>query len=142
MLLKELKNILTIHYVQLKFPEKFLNFDLIDGEYMLSEVNYGVCKTYEMYEAYGEQEITQIGLYQDKCLVLDIEKRLKHSEGKLNTTELNKIELKINNYRDRDNVVIALVNAGYTVKIREEKTSTGLLTADYFIQIVNEKSNI
>lgn len=48
------------------------------------------------------------------------------------------IELKINGEEDRDNVVLALVKNGYTVKVVERPKDYSLFANDYYIQILNE----
>lgn len=47
-------------------------------------------------------------------------------------------KLRINNYNDRNNVIIALVNAGYAVKIKEEKIFP--MGVDYYIEIIDTVS--
>jgi hypothetical protein len=48
-------------------------------------------------------------------------------------------EYKINNANDRDGMILALVNAGYTVSVREESNPTRLLVKDYYIVVKDEQ---
>lgn len=45
------------------------------------------------------------------------------------------ITLKINGYADRQKIVAALANSGYTVRVIKE---TSLLDTDYFVEILDD----
>ncbi|MDD5053466.1 MAG: hypothetical protein PHO27_12095 [Sulfuricurvum sp.] len=48
------------------------------------------------------------------------------------------VEFKIQNYRDRENMVSALANSGYFVRV-EERERDGQIGTDYYIIVGREK---
>jgi hypothetical protein len=50
------------------------------------------------------------------------------------------IELKVQNHSDRNNVVTALANNGYAVRVVERKVNSYSLEKEYFVQIVLDKA--
>ena len=58
------------------------------------------------------------------------------------------LRLKIQNARDRENIVVALANSGYAVRVKEEKIMCSF-SSDYYVELldfegqeINKVSNI
>jgi len=69
-ILNDLKDIITIRYIQLEFKnEESLSFEFTNGKYLCLEgtVNY------EMFEKLGEQKIIQIETYHVDCLNIKLD---------------------------------------------------------------------
>jgi len=53
-----------------------------------------------------------------------------------------KIELNIQNGKDRENTVIALTHAGYKVTVEKRKSDYGIENYDYYIIVEDGKNKI
>jgi hypothetical protein len=50
------------------------------------------------------------------------------------------IELKVQNYADREKIIVALVNSGYSVKVVERAHPIKYLQPEHFVQVLEDVS--